>query len=280
MIDAVFKVAIVGDQGVGKTSLLAAFTNEQNRSIVVPTVGVDFKMHTSSVDGRMVKLHLWDTSGDTRPCSLMITTSYYRAADGFLLVVDTSNLQSLHDLEGWLLRLDQFAPSRAVRLLVGVVKHGRERKVSSSAAWAFAAEHGMAYEEVGEGGDARAPFNALMRSMWDRPSALARTVAKGEVVASCCTPFATVGTFCQCWPWGWAKGPAPEPWQAVRTRSAELQVALLFRGGVVPAVMLRMLCLLCAQVCADARPRLSCAVAEMVLVSREGSRERACLSHA
>ena len=133
MIDAVFKVAIVGNQGVGKTSLLAAFTNEQNRSIVVPTVGVDFKMHTSSVDGRMVKLHLWDTSGDTRPCSLMITTSYYRAADGFLLVVDTSNLQSLHDLEGWLLRLDQFAPSRAVRLLVGVVKHGRQRKVSSSA---------------------------------------------------------------------------------------------------------------------------------------------------
>ena len=280
MIDAVFKVAIVGNQGVGKTSLLAAFTNEQNRSIVVPTVGVDFKMHTSSVDGRMVKLHLWDTSGDTRPCSLMITTSYYRAADGFLLVVDTSNLQSLHDLEGWLLRLDQFAPSRAVRLLVGVVKHGRERKVSSSAARAFAAEHGMAYEEVGEGGDARVPFNSLMRSMWDRPSALARTAAKGEVVASCCTPFATVGTFCQCWPWGWAKGPAPEPWQAVRTRSAELQVALLFRGGVVPAVMLRMLCLLCAQVCADARLRLSCAVAEMVLVSREGSRERACLSHA
>ena len=44
--------------------------------------------------------------------------------------------------------------------------------------------------------------------------------------------------------------------------------------------MLRMLCLLCAQVCADARLRLSCAVAEMVLVSREGSRERACLSHA
>ena len=66
MIDAVFKVAIVGNQGVGKTSLLAAFTNEQNRSIVVPTVGVDFKMHTSSVDGRMVKLHLWDTSGHDR----------------------------------------------------------------------------------------------------------------------------------------------------------------------------------------------------------------------
>ena len=166
-------------------------------------------------------------------------------------------------------------PVRAVRLLVSVVKHGRERKVSSSAARALC-EHGMAYEEVGEGGDARAPFTSLIRSMWDRPSALARTAAKGEVVASCCTPFATVGTFCQCWPWGWAKGPAPEPWQAVRTRSAELQVALLFRGGVVPAVML---CLLCAQVCADARPRLSCAVAEMVL-SRQGSREHAFLSHA
>ena len=243
MIDAVFKVAIVGNQGVGKSSLLAAFTNEQNRPTIVPTVGVDFKMHTSSVGGRTVKLHLWDTAGDTRPCSLIITTSYYRSADGFLLVVDTSNLQSLHDLEGWLQRVDQFAPSRAARLLVGVVKHGRERKVSASAASAFAAEHGMAYEEVGEGGDASAPFTSLTRSMWDRPSAVARTQSRqGEAVASCCTSFATVGTFCQ-WPWGWAKGPAPpEPWKAVRT--AQLQVA------------------------------------EMVLVSREGSREHASLSSA
>lgn len=46
--------------------------------------------------------------------------------------------------------------------------------------------------------------------------------------------------------------------QAARTPSAELQVALLFRGGVVPAVII---CFVCVQVCADARPRLSCAVA-------------------
>ena len=59
----------------------------------------------------------------------------------------------------------------------------------------LAAEHGMAYEEVGEGGDARAPFTSLIRSLY-RPSALARTAAKGEVEASSCTPFATVGTFC------------------------------------------------------------------------------------
>ena len=69
----------------------------------------------------------------------------------------------------------------------------------------------MAYEEVGEGGNARAPFTSLIRSLY-RPSALARTAAKGEVEASSCTPFATVGTFCQRWPWGWAKGPPPEPW--------------------------------------------------------------------
>ena len=160
----------------------------------------------------------------------MITTSYYCAADGFLLVVDTSNLQACTIWRaGCCASTSSHRPG--VRLLVGVVKHGREREVSSSAAWAFAAEHGMAYEEVGEGGDARAPFTALIRSMWDRPSALARTAAKGEVVASCCTPFATVGTFCQCWPWGWAKGPVPEPWRrSGRSRPAPGGAA--FRGGV------------------------------------------------
>ena len=67
MIDAVFKVAIVGNQGVGKSSLLAAFTNEQNRPTIVPTVGVDFKMHTSSVGGRTVKLHLWSQTSQWMP---------------------------------------------------------------------------------------------------------------------------------------------------------------------------------------------------------------------
>ena len=59
----------------------------------------------------------------------------------------------------------------------------------------------MRYEEVGHGGDASLPFISLVRSMWDGPSAIACTRSRQpEVVASCCSLFATLARLCQ---WSW-----------------------------------------------------------------------------
>ena len=60
---------------------LASHEGEHDKRAIVPTVGVDFKITHLTVDGRRLKLHLWDTAGDVRYRA--ITTSYYRASGSY-----------------------------------------------------------------------------------------------------------------------------------------------------------------------------------------------------
>ena len=60
--DHIFKVLLVGDSGVGKSSLLVRFTSDQFDDLS-PTIGVDFKLKMMDVDGSRLKLTIWDTAG-------------------------------------------------------------------------------------------------------------------------------------------------------------------------------------------------------------------------
>ena len=72
-----FRVILIGDSGVGKSSLLRCFTDGTFFEVSDPTVGVDFFARVLKVaDGTPIKLQLWDTAGHERFRS--ITKSYYR----------------------------------------------------------------------------------------------------------------------------------------------------------------------------------------------------------
>ena len=72
-----FRVILIGDSGVGKSSLLRCFTDGSFFEVSDPTVGVDFFARVLKVaDGTPIKLQLWDTAGHERFRS--ITKSYYR----------------------------------------------------------------------------------------------------------------------------------------------------------------------------------------------------------
>ena len=74
--DYLFKVLLLGDSDVGKSSLILRYTDETFNSKLINSIGVDFKMKKKEIDGKIIKVQIWDTAGHERFRS--ITYSYYR----------------------------------------------------------------------------------------------------------------------------------------------------------------------------------------------------------
>ena len=91
---------LIGDSGVGKTSLLEAFNYKKATQNTKPTIGADFlKKKVSLEDGQEVTLQLWDTAGQERYQSLC--NSFYRGSDCCVLVFDLSDPISYENLKKW-----------------------------------------------------------------------------------------------------------------------------------------------------------------------------------
>ncbi|EFP92287.2 uncharacterized protein PGTG_18502 [Puccinia graminis f. sp. tritici CRL 75-36-700-3] len=112
------------------------------------TIGVDFKFKLIDHKGKRYKLSIWDTAGQERFRTL--TSSYYRGAQGVLLVYDVTNRASFESLPSWFSELDTFAhsPQDVVRVIVGnKVDKDESRTVSTEEGRAFASDnHAMFFE--------------------------------------------------------------------------------------------------------------------------------------
>ncbi|KAG7202187.1 hypothetical protein KM043_015866 [Ampulex compressa] len=87
--DHLFKLLIIGDSGVGKSSLLLRFADNTFSGSYITTIGVDFKIQTVEIDGEKVKLQIWDTAGQER--FRTITSTYYRGTHGVIVVYDVTS---------------------------------------------------------------------------------------------------------------------------------------------------------------------------------------------
>ncbi|VDO37262.1 unnamed protein product, partial [Brugia timori] len=98
--DYMFKLLIIGNSSVGKTSFLFRYCDDSFTSAFVSTVGIDFKVKTVFRGDKRVKLQIWDTAGQERYRT--ITTAYYRGAMGFILMYDITNEESFNSVQDWL----------------------------------------------------------------------------------------------------------------------------------------------------------------------------------
>ena len=64
--DYLIKLLLIGDSSVGKTSVLLRFAEDSFSPVYISTIGVDFKIRTIDIDGKTIKLQVWDTAGSER----------------------------------------------------------------------------------------------------------------------------------------------------------------------------------------------------------------------
>jgi len=130
--DSLYKLLLIGDSGVGKSALLLKFTDNTFSENFISTIGVDFKIRTVTIKGKVIKLQIWDTAGHER--FRTITSSYYRGAHGIFVVYDVTDVKSFESAPKlWLAELDKFAVGDVCKMLVGTKNDLENQRVVSTA---------------------------------------------------------------------------------------------------------------------------------------------------
>lgn len=144
------KVVLLGDFGVGKTSLCLRLSEDRFEETTIATLGVAH--FTCKVAGltpfsAATKLEVWDTAGQERYRA--ITSAYYRGAVGALLVYDLTKHATFENVERWLKELRDHAEANIVVMLVGNKSDLKpQRAVPTEEAMAMAEQHNLAFIET------------------------------------------------------------------------------------------------------------------------------------
>lgn len=120
-----FKVVLVGNSNVGKSSIVLRFADGEFNESYITTIGVDFRFKSIEFDGKKVKLQIWDTAGQER--FRTITSSYYKGkqwsnagAHALLITFDITSRTSFADAtKYWYAEIRNQCPPETDVLLVG-----------------------------------------------------------------------------------------------------------------------------------------------------------------
>lgn len=138
---------LIGDSGVGKTSILFKFSEDTFSPAFISTIGIDFKIRTIEVDGKKIKLQVWDTAGQER--FRTITTAYYRGAMGIMLVYDVSNLKSFENISNWIRNIEMHATQDVELMILGnKCDIADKRQVSKEKGEQLALQHSIKFMET------------------------------------------------------------------------------------------------------------------------------------
>ncbi|XP_040029081.2 EF-hand calcium-binding domain-containing protein 4B isoform X2 [Gasterosteus aculeatus] len=145
--DRLFKVVLVGNSSVGKTSLLRSFCEGRFHPSTTATVGVDYSVKTLTLDNMQVAMQLWDTAGQERYRS--ITKQFFRKADGVVVMYDVTVEESYRAVQPWLRNVQEAAGEGIPILLLGnKMDMDGDREVSFKDAEQLAHENQVMFFEV------------------------------------------------------------------------------------------------------------------------------------
>lgn len=173
--DHLLKLLLIGDSGVGKSSLLLRFAENKYDEQQLSTIGVDFRVRFLTVEGVRLKLAIWDTAGQERFRTL--TSSYYRGAQGIILVYDVGCRDSFENCSHWLQEAEKHGTVPGSVKMIVANKVDTPRVVSTEEGRQLAAQLGTLFVETSAktSSNVERAFEELVTQILATPSLLANT---------------------------------------------------------------------------------------------------------
>jgi len=183
--DEVAKVVLVGDFGVGKTSLLLRYlenTFSEGEDTTVQSADMRTKM-INTKDGKTIRLSFWDTAGEERMGHNLTTKTYYQSANGIIVVFDITNQDSFNNVRDWVIDIERYGTEALYALcLVGNKIDLDHRAVAADTAKAFCNEHQYLYMETSAktGKNVDTLFNTIVEEIKTRKDNLKASSSKPD----------------------------------------------------------------------------------------------------
>jgi len=141
-----YKILILGDSTVGKTAFIVRFCEGKFEEDSLTTIGLDSKVKFISRQDKKIQLQIWDTAGQERFRSL--SKSWYKGADGILLMYDISNYDSFKHIKNWINDIKTNISIPFEKLALIVIGHKSDlpeekRKVDKNDIQTFENSHGI-----------------------------------------------------------------------------------------------------------------------------------------
>uniref|UniRef100_A0A8I5MVJ3 RAB31, member RAS onco family n=1 Tax=Papio anubis TaxID=9555 RepID=A0A8I5MVJ3_PAPAN len=114
---AELKVCLLGDTGVGKSSIVCRFVQDHFDHNISPTIGASFMTKTVPCGNELHKFLIWDTAGQERFHSL--APMYYRGSAAAVIVYDITKQDSFYTLKKWVKELKEHGPENIVMAIAG-----------------------------------------------------------------------------------------------------------------------------------------------------------------
>jgi small GTP-binding protein len=166
-----FKLVLLGESSVGKSSLVLRFVKGQFHEFQESTIGAAFLTQTVQIDDTTVKFEIWDTAGQERYHSL--APMYYRGAQAAIVVYDITNKETFQKAQTWIKELQrQASPNIVIALAGNKLDLASKRAVSYEEAKAYADECSLLFMET----SAKTAANVM-----DIFTSIAKKLPKSEV---------------------------------------------------------------------------------------------------
>jgi len=165
--DITFKVIMLGDSAVGKSTLFERWRSNLFQQTTT-TVGMELWTKTYSCDGKNIQIQLWDTAG--QELYRAVTKSYYREAMGALLVYDITKMETYQHVSSWFKEFQAVNNIENLPILMIGNKSDleQERTVSEQEANSFASTHGFLFMETSarHGNEVQRAFQILFQEIY------------------------------------------------------------------------------------------------------------------
>ena len=165
-----YKIAIIGNQHVGKTTILSRYKYETTDDTYAPTVGIDFITKNVFLEDKTIRLIMWDTAGQERFKSLI--PSYLKNANCVILTYDITEKSSFNALGKWLSDAkDNVIEGTFIILCGNKIDLSNKRVITKEEGEKFAKENNIAFAETSAttGQGINELFNTILSNFCDVP---------------------------------------------------------------------------------------------------------------